>query len=529
MTSDAVIPAKAGIQRAVPRHWIPACAGMTLLLAGCGLSGTSSSGVGREGGIEAAVFEGPVPKATCQPGDRIEDGLQGQVPAEARASGMSALEAYQCNLELVGQWTTGPDGNNAPMPNAGDGAAWQHAWFEDCAYYSTGAATIGGSSAAKPAQFRPGVVVVDAKDSAAPKATAFLSTPGMLDPWESLKTHQKRELLVGTNAIGGSIAGDGGPEVDVYDLAGDCTQPRLLVSQPVGTANGHEGFFAVDGLTYYATGSRAIDMTDPAKPTQVGVAEVTGHGGSTSVDGNRAYAVGPSCGNGLKIVDVSQIQARVADAEAPVAGEVCWPDGGVAQHTQPFTMKGRRYVLFVDEGGLVSAQGGAAGNGLAGPPGAARIIDIEDEQNPRVVSKLKLEVHMPENAQAIQESADGTIFGYQGHYCTLSDGANDADTYAIADPVMAICGYFQSGIRVFDIRNVMKPREIAYYNPPARPGYHAGSNYNMDGECGTADWASANSRYRPDRNEIWFTTQCNAFQIAKFEKPLAELLGTVPQ
>jgi hypothetical protein len=506
--------------------------GTALLLAGCGLGGTSSSGPGGAAPApETAVFEGPVPKASCQPGDRVEDGLQGQVPIEARASGASAAAAYNCNLDLVGQWTTGPDGNNAANPALGDGAAWQHAWFEDCAYYSTGALTNGGSTADKPAQFNPGVVVVDAKDSAAPQASMFLDTPGMIDPWESLKTHHRRQLLVGTNAIGGSIAGDGGPDVDVYDLSGGCAQPRLLASTPVGTANGHEGFFSVDGLTYYATGSRAIDMSDPARPVQIGVAPITGHGGSTSVDGTRGYAVGPTCGNGMKIVDLSEIQARVPEADTPTISEVCWTDGGVEQHTQPFTMKGRHYILFVDEGGLFSGLQDYTGvnDGLVAPPGAARIIDIEDEANPRVVSKLKLEVHMPENARAIPESTDGTVFGYQGHYCTLSDGVNDNDTYAIADPVIAICGYMQSGIRVFDIRNVMKPREIAYYNPPARPGYHPGSNYNMDGVCGTADWASANSRYRPDRNEIWFTTQCNAFQIVRFAKPLAELLGPVPQ
>ena len=500
------------------------------LLSACGIASQSSLSLDKAADA-TEVFEGPVPKATCQSGDRVEDGLQGQVPAEARASGMSALNAYNCNLKLVGQWTTGPDGNNAPTPNVGDGAAWQHAWFEDCAYYSTGALTNGGSKAPRPAQLHPGVVVIDARDSAKPVATEHLATPGMLDPWESLKVSDKRKLLVGTNAIGGSIAGDGGPEVDVYDLSGDCKHPKLITSQPVGTSGGHEGYFTPDGLTYYATGSRAIDMTDPAKPTLLGTAEVTGHGGSTSVDGTRAYAVGPSCGNGMKVVDVSQFQLRAEAPEATTIGEVCWPDGGVAQHTQPFTMKGHKYVLFVDEGGLVSSLNGTTGNagGLVGQAGAARIIDIADETNPRVVSKLKLEVHMPENANSIRESADGTIFGYQGHYCTLSDGVHEANTYALDDPVIAICGYFQSGIRVFDIRNVMKPREIAYYNPPARPGYHPGSNYNMDGVCGTADWANSNSRYVPARNEIWFTTQCNAFQIAKFEKPLAELLGPAAQ
>ena len=67
-----------------------------------------------------------VPKATCGPNDTPESALQGQVPAALRASG---FKGFSCNLAIVGQ-------------AKGEGASWQHAWFQDkaghkCNYYDT--------------------------------------------------------------------------------------------------------------------------------------------------------------------------------------------------------------------------------------------------------------------------------------------------------------------------------------------------------------------------------------------------------
>src|SRR5712692_10932356 len=53
----------------------------------------------------------PVPRAECGKGDRIENALQGQTTIAERMTG-EALKAYNCNLELVGQFQ-------------GEGATWQ--------------------------------------------------------------------------------------------------------------------------------------------------------------------------------------------------------------------------------------------------------------------------------------------------------------------------------------------------------------------------------------------------------------------
>ena len=82
----------------------------------------------------------------------------------------------------------------------------------------------------------------------------------------------------------------------------------------------------------------------------------------------------------------------------------------------------------------------------------------------RLVSKLMLEVNDPANCAKMADRLPGRHqaldnYGYSSHYCT-PDTPTDAKILA--------CGYWGAGLRVFDIRDPYKPREIAYYKPPAQ-------------------------------------------------------------
>src|SRR6202023_1775089 len=122
-----------------------------------------------------------------------------------------------------------------------------------------------------------GVPVIDVTNPSKPITTGFLQTTSMLDPWESLKVNERRQLLGADNGHNGAA----GPEVDFYDVSGDCRSPQLLSSLPVGTGAdggvtapiiGHGGSFAPDGLKYDGGGRTvpniycAVDISDTTKP-----------------------------------------------------------------------------------------------------------------------------------------------------------------------------------------------------------------------------------------------------------------------
>jgi len=464
-----------------------------------------------------------VPKATCGPNDHPETDLQGEVSFAVRAAGFNG---YNCNLELIGQ-------------SKGDGANWQTTEFRNgqarvCAYHGTAFSTLNRTHL--------GVPVIDITDASNPTPTGYLQTISMLDPWESLKVNERRQLLAADNAHNGG----GGPEIDIYDVSTDCTAPQLLASIAVGKADGstgvpgavigHEGSWAPDGLTYYGSDIRngqyyAVDTTDPTAPkliTRWTPGFQTVHGLSISDDGNRGYFVslGTSGGvpglpnpaiaanNGLVIYDTTEIQARIPNPQVKLISTLFWKDGSGAQHTIDVKIGGKPYLIFVDEagsGGFSSAaqRAGACAAGLTPYP-LARIIDISNETKPTIVSKLGLEVHDPANCVATQLDLTGLgFFTYGSHYCSV-DNRHHATTLA--------CGYFNSGIRVFDIRDPVHPKEIAYFNPPGVTTASPGSNHATTGQwrSGGPDWCSAQVHLDRARGTLWTTCQDNGLLMLKF-------------
>ncbi|HEY4040163.1 MAG TPA: hypothetical protein VGM15_15190, partial [Burkholderiaceae bacterium] len=521
---------------------LAACGG-----GGVGESGSQASAVAAAASVRVAESDDDsgirtVPRATCNEEDHPETALQGQVPAALRASG---FQGFNCNLKLIGQFR-------------GEGASWMHAFFTDrerhrCSYYDTSSPVNGTAN-----RTHLGTVAVDTTDPREPTATAYLTTTSMLDPWESLKVHTRRQLLLaenGTNAAGG-------PELDVYDLAGDCRQPQLLASVATGTTangdaaalpsgeilKGHEGNVSPDGLTWYS-GDRgtpkkytATDITDTMHPQLIttwtlpqiypATWRVTTHGLTFSEDGNRAYvsqAAVPSVASvsstldpvdGVLILDVSEVQARVPNPQIREVSHLFWRDGAQSQMYIAIKIKGERYLVGTDE---VGAGGGnntpnvqaACNAGLPLFP-MARIIDIRDEAHPRVASRLLLETHDPANCAAVLPDIVGlSSFTYGSHYCSV-DNKRDATTLA--------CAYFNSGLRVFDIRNPRRPREIAYFNPPGvtTPSYgsqHFNSTVSTSSNthAGNPDWCSAQLRLDAREGTLETTCQDNGFLALKFE------------
>src|SRR5438309_11316843 len=110
---------------------------------------TTSNGSAKE---VSGPLTGSVPRAICGPADHTESGLQGQTTPQERSSGDSE-RAYNCNLELVGQYQG--EGNYSQ-----DGPAYAG----NCAYFGTDRVTN--------LQQHLGMTVIDASDPQHPQASA---------------------------------------------------------------------------------------------------------------------------------------------------------------------------------------------------------------------------------------------------------------------------------------------------------------------------------------------------------------------
>lgn len=492
------------------------------------LSGSSSP-------VPPVAFAGPVPPARCGPGSSPQDGLDGEVPLADRLDGRSS-RGYWCNLKLVGQYQ-------------GQGASWVSQSYRTCEYMPTRWPSPDRS---------PGVQVLNVTDPAHPTLAGTLTTTAMIAPWESLKVNARRGLLA---AVSGG-AGVSDASFDIYDIKTNCLKPRLLGSitagqlltdLPTGLKNlptdlnaavlfGHEGNWSPDGNTYWASGLlagwlSAIDVRDPTHPRIIwtGSTGLLDHGFSLSDDGDTLYMAevgniaetltGVPSGtfksvepNGLAVFNVADIQDRAPDPTIHQVGHVYWTDGGVGQMSIPITYQGNPYLVFVDEF----------------DEGGVRIISLANPADPYIVSKLKLQIQMPANIAIARRDTKGTgLFTYDSHYCAVNRENN---------PTALACGYFDSGIRVFDISNPASPREIAYYNPPAQLGKnamltgseHAGgvavvavNDVENGGDIGkpalqpaigppvlNVDWCSSPPEFVG--TQIWVTCQDNGFMVLRF-------------
>jgi hypothetical protein len=163
------------------------------------------------------------------------------------------------------------------------------------------------------------------------------------------------------------------------------------------------------------------------------------------------------------------------------------------------TIHGKHYLLEFDEYAFRFS-----GNAPPNTVGAARIIDISDEQHPRVVSNLRLEVDQPTgHHQAVAAGDPGTIDpaqGYAAHYCNVPQEV---------DPQIVACSFITSGLRVFDIRDPLRPREVAYFVAP--PNKAPENGYNG------SNFAMSKPAFDPQNREIWYSDGGSGFYVLRVD------------
>ena len=416
------------------------------------------------------------PRARCGPGSKPEPGIQGRVPAG------SATDGLHCNVDLVAhQGTSGGFKVLRYVDPAG----------HECAFYDT--ALLFPFNALKLDTTSAGVAVLDMGDPAHPVQTATLTELPMMSPHESLNLNPARGLLAAV--LGNPTTYPG--LVSIYDVRDDCRHPVLQSTRPVARI-GHESGFSPDGKTFYAAGTAmkaitAVDVTDPKQPHAIWQGGVLSHGLTLSADGKRAYIADPD--GEMLILDVSQIQARAANPQAREVSRLTWKAASIPQNAIPFSRDGKPYVLEFDE-----YTQGTTGSGDKNAVGAGRIIDIADEGAPRVVANLRLQVNQPADhaAASSDPGASSPVQGYAAHYCSLSSEI---------DPTVVACSFIASGLRVFDISDLLHPKEIAYYVAPTRP--------RAENEFMASDFAMSKPAIVPSRREVWYTDGATGFNVLR--------------
>jgi hypothetical protein len=464
------------------RPWrLATAAAMTVVAVTTGVSHAGSTAQ-----TPAQKYGAAVPDIPCDKGS-LPETEQGRAPAADYNDGRAA-KGYTCNAKQIFHY-----GNFGGYRVERYVDAHQH----ECAFWDS--TLLYPTNVPDQKTEGPGVYVWDMHNPAHPVHTDTLVTPAMQSPHESLRLNVKRGLLVADMGYPTWNPGF----VDVYSVKQDCLHPTLESSTPMGVL-GHESGFSPDGKTFYVASLyahtlAAVDLTNPAAPKLLWFsADYSPHGVSISNDGNRLYMAESAFSSGftgLTILDVSQIQKRVLNPQVSIVSRLTWKDVSTPQNATPFVRNGHHYLLETDEFG-----------GGSGPVGAARIINIDNEKKPFVVSNLRLEVDN-HPATTTDPGDDQPFQGYQGHYCSLPSRVN---------PNLVACSFIMSGLRVFDIRDVAHPREVAYFNKPLMPG--AGSIPTKAGA-----FAMSAPAYDEQTGDIWYTDGNSGFYVVRMTGAAAKI------
>jgi len=505
--------------------------------------------------ISSDGFPASVPKAICGPGEHTESGLQGETTVQERFSGDSE-RAYNCNLELVGQ----EDQDTFQGAYSQDGPAY----YDVCAYYGNDRPATG-----------QGIKVIDASDPAHPRVSAQLTdTPAALNAHETVATNANTRLLVAGQTDG--------PNFAVYDIS-DCRHPVLKGSINASSSSFHHmGAFAPDGKTYYATQNfRGVggfvypfDVSDPANPKLLPPWQYLGDGRPHSLnlnwngflpgvpEGTLLFAGQPgqfgaaptnsSFGpDGLVIEDVSDYQFRRPNPQIRNISKLFWADQGQAEAMIPVKIKGHPYIISTDEAGGAGGAGGWAAACARGASafGYPQIIDVADITNPKIISKLRLEVSDPANCAALLEGTPPDVPGTAPgtNLPAISGTTNYSQETCVADnpedAKMLACSFQNAQLRVFDVSDPTHPKEIAYWKSgaprtrvlPASGSWAVGVDRTVDKIAHWVRWVvvgKGNGHDKAKRNgngvgggpgnsadiQLWAVSDGHGFQVLQFSK-----------
>jgi hypothetical protein len=258
--------------------------------------------------------------------------------------------------------------------------------------------------------------------------------------------------------------------------------------------------------------------------------------------------------DGLVIEDVSDYQLRRPNPQIRIISMLFSPLGGAESMIQ-VKIKGHPYIITTDEAGAAGGSTGWAGACARGasPFGFPQIIDVADVTNPKIISKLRLEVSDPANCAALfaetPPDAPGTAPGT--NLPAISGTTNYSEEACVPDnpedTKMLACGFQNAQLRVFDVSDPTHPKEIAYWKSgavrtsvlPASGSWRAGVDRTVDKIAHWPRWVVVNKGNGHDKAkqngngngngvgggpgnsadiQLWTVSDGHGFQVLQFTK-----------
>lgn len=245
----------------------------------------------------------------------------------------------------------------------------------------------------------------------------------------------------------------------VYDIS-NATAPREIAFWPCGGLGVHRMTWWDGPLAYVTAGDDGIegqflvvlDLSDPAAPTEVGRWWMPGQKHDEAVAWDDTWRVKQHhaivrdglayCSwwdEGLVVLDVNDPTAIRKVGHLNLGHDV-------QRSTHTFCPLPGRDIAITTEERITPGCDGVAPN--------ARLVDIADPSKPFVLSTLPVPA---------------------GDFCTRGGrfgphNVSEPEPGALVDGNTVYLTYFNAGLRVFDVRDPVAPREIAHYVPDAPPG-----------------------------------------------------------
>ena len=416
------------------------------------------------------------PRAECGPGSNPEPGIQGRVPADAVESGR-ADKGFTCNIELLAH-------------RGKSGGFKVHRFVDEtgreCAYYDTtllfptnvqhlsdeptGVAVLDMSNPSKPVRTATLADPRDADAARVPGAERAPRAPGRGDGNRDVLSRLRRHLR---------------PERRL-PLPGAAVQPARGTARPRERLRAGREHVLRDVAVHRRGHRRRRDRPEASGAALGRRLPLARPHDQPGREPGLPCRPGPGPDDPRRERDPgAQAQSTRARGQPPDLGDADDPPGGHSGHDSGQALPGRGRRVLDREGQPVPVSNGER-------VGAARIIDIENEQDPRVVSDLRLAVNQPENRAELagDPGASSPAQGYAGHYCSVPRYEN---------PGIVACSFIASGLRVFDIRDPARPREVAYFVAPADSPTLGGP------EGPPSNYAMSAPAFVPERGEIWYS------------------------